>query len=301
MPPTITVIANSRSGKGADDSLRSKLEELFRANGRDAEIRLAGENDLKSLAEKAAQGPADLVVAAGGDGTVACVAAALVGTDKTLGVLPLGTLNHFSKDLHLPQELEEAVRVVIVGQTIHVDVAEVNDRVFLNTSSLGLYPLVISERDAEQRRFGRGKWSAFARAFFHVLRRHPLMQVSIVADGRKISRRTPSVFVGNNEYELKGFDLGTRNSLQDGKLGLYVTRDTSRWGVFRLLARALFGRLDPSVDYDGLALEEAWVETRHGSALVATDGEVTTMTSPLHYRIRPAALRVRVPREEEPD
>jgi len=296
MDPPIAVILNSQSGDGNGDSTREKLEALFRASGAIARVTVASEDGLKQLVEKAARGECAIIAAGGGDGTIACVAAALVGTDKTLGVLPLGSLNHFSKDLGIPQELEEAVRVVVAGQSIQVDVGEVNGRVFLNNSSLGMYPLVVSDRLAQQHRLGRAKWLAFFWAVLRALWRYPLLQVRIRAEAQDMTRRTPSVFVGNNAYTYSGLDLGTRTTLQDGKLSLYVSRDVGRWGLLGLLLRALARRLHPKTDFDALSVEEASIETGHRNLLVATDGEVTPMTSPLHYRIRPAALRVRVPR-----
>ena len=99
-------------------------------------------------------------MAGGGDGTVNTVASAVIDTDKTFGVLPLGTLNHFAKDLHIPLDLEAAARTIIAGHTTQVDVGEVNDEIFLNNSSLGLYPRLVQKRKKKQR-LGSRKWAAF--------------------------------------------------------------------------------------------------------------------------------------------
>jgi diacylglycerol kinase family enzyme len=300
MDPPIAVILNTHSGDRGGVSPGQTLEALFRANGRSVKISLAKEQGLKQLAEQSVRGESDLIVAAGGDGTIACVAAALVGTSKTLGVLPLGSLNHFSKDLGIPQELGEAVRTVVTGHSIQVDVGEVNGRIFVNNSCLGVYPLMVSDREAQQHRLGRGKWLAFVWATLRVLRRYPLLEMRIMVAGKNLSRRTPFLFVGNNAYALAGSDLGGRRTLQAGNLGLYVTRDTGRFGLFRLLGRAICGRLNQTTDFDALCVEEAWIETPQRHLLVATDGEVTPMASPLHFRTRPGALRVRVPRPTGP-
>ena len=296
MAPPIAVILNAHSGDPNGDLTRQKLEALFRANGRSVEILVASEQGLKILAEQQARSDGNVIVAAGGDGTVACVASALVGTSKTLGVLPLGSLNHFSKDLGIPQELGEAVSTVVTGHSIQVDVGEVNGRIFLNNSCLGVYPLMVTDREAQQHRLGRGKWLAFIWATLHVLRRYPLLEMRITMAGQKLSWRTPFLFVGNNAYTLAGLDLGGRCTLQAGNLGLYVTRNTGRFGLFRLLARAVCGRLNQATDFIAFCVDEAWIETRQRHLLVATDGEVTPMVSPLHFRTRPGALRVQVPR-----
>ena len=300
MDPPIAVILNAQSGARNGEPTRQTLEALFRAHGRSVEISVAPDQEMKMLAEQRARSDVDLIVAAGGDGTIACVAAALVGTNKTLGVLPLGTLNHFSKDLGIPQDLGEAVRTVVTGHSIQVDVGDVNGRIFLNNSCLGVYPLMVMDRESQQQRLGRGKWLAFVWATLHVLHRYPLLDMRIMVEGQKLFWRTPFVFVGNNAYTLAGLDLGGRLTLQAGKLGLYVTRNTGRSGLFRLLARAVCGRLDQATDFNAFCVEEAWIETRRRRLLVATDGEVTPMASPLHFRTRPGALRVQVPRPPEP-
>jgi diacylglycerol kinase family enzyme len=254
---------------------------------------------VTELVRRALSNGARAVVAGGGDGTVGSVAGALAGTDRPLGVLPLGTLNHFAKDLGIPLGLEEAARNVCEGREVLVDVGEVNGQVFVNNSSLGLYPRIVRRREKLQEREGSGKWSAFVRASLAMLRRYPFLSVRLDADGRRISRKTPFVFVGNNEYQMESLQMGGRRCLDAGRLSLYVAHRTGRLGLLRLALSALFGRLRQAEDFDSLCAREVWVETRRPRRLpVATDGEVTVMTTPLHYRVRPRALRVIVPKEE---
>ncbi|MEO7242957.1 MAG: diacylglycerol kinase family protein, partial [Variovorax sp.] len=178
------VIVNASSGKGHDQALADGLRGLFSAAGAAAEISLAhGGGEIASLVEAAIAQGAEIVVAGGGDGTVSSVAAALAGSDITLGVLPLGTLNHFAKDLGLPLELDAAVRCIVAGQSTRVDVGEVNGRVFINNSSLGLYPDIVRERERQQKRIGRGKWPALLWASVSALRRYPFLDVRLNVQG----------------------------------------------------------------------------------------------------------------------
>ena len=286
----------NRSAGGSDDP-RAQLAELFRRHGEDPRILQPRDGyDLAAVAREAADGNEPIVVAAGGDGTVSAIAAALAGTDKILGVLPLGTLNHFAKDLGIPLDLEIAVRTLQEGTVFAVDVGEVNGRIFINNSSLGLYPQIVSRREAQQERLARGKWPAFFWATIQALRRFPFLELRITFEDRQIFRRTAFLFVGNNEYEIAGFNLGSRACVDAGKLGLYLTHRTGRFGLFRLAFHALFGRVDQASDFDVFCVTEAWIETRKRRLLVALDGEVERMETPLRYRIRPAALRVLVPR-----
>jgi diacylglycerol kinase family enzyme len=273
------------------------VAEAFSSRGVEARVELAREGvQVVELARRALQNGARAVVAGGGDGTVSAVASALAGTDRPLGVLPLGTLNHFAKDLGIPLALEEATRNICEGRAVSVDVGEVNGQVFINNSSLGLYPRIVRRREKLQERSGSGKWSAFLRAGVVVLRRYPFLDVRLSADGEEIARRTPFVFVGNNEYEVEGTNIGARERLDAGRLSLYVAHRTGRLGLLRLALRALFGGLRQAKDFDALRAQEIWVETRRPKRLpVATDGEVNVMTTPLYYRVRPGALRVIVP------
>ena len=272
------------------------IQGLFRAHGVEARIlNPQHQRDLGALVQEAAKGPDKIVVAGGGDGTISAVAAELAKNGKALGVLPLGTLNHFAKDLRLPLDLPGAVANIVRGHTVAVDVAEVNGRIFINNSSLGLYPRIVVHREAQQERLARGKWTAFFWATLRAMRRFPFMNLKITLEGKRLERRTAFLFVGNNEYRIAGFNLGGRTCVHSGKLGLYLTHRTGRLGLFRLAFRALFGRLNQAKDFDLFCVEEAIIESRRPRLLVATDGEVTLLSTPLHYRTRPRALRVIVP------
>jgi diacylglycerol kinase family enzyme len=295
----VTVIVNAGAGLGYGEQLERELAAKFAAHGISTSITLASSGEHMVEAARAAllQG-AQTVVAGGGDGTINAVASVLVGSAATLGVLPMGTLNHFARDLGLPATLDEAIAVVAKGQVTRVDVGEVNGRVFLNNSSLGLYPDIVRDRERQQRRLGRGKWVAFAWATLAALRRYPFLSIRLKVgpDGQAAqARRTPFVFIGNNAYTMQGFNIGERACLNAGQLSLYVAQRPTRLGLLRLALRALFGRLAQARDFDVLLERELSIETRHHHIRVATDGEVTVMTPPLHYRIRPQALAVIVP------
>ena len=251
-------------------------------------------DQVSRLAKEAVDQGASIVVAAGGDGTVSAVAGALVGTESTLGVLPLGTLNHFARDARIPHKLDEAISVLAQGERRQVDCGEVNDRIFVNNSSLGLYPAVVRRRK-EQQRLGKNKAQAFAWAALSVFRRHPNLSLRIEADGSTVERRTPLLFVGNNRYDLEGLRIGSRERLDSGRLCLFVAQASGRLGLLRLAVSALLGRATGGAGLDVLELEHVTITAHRPSLGVATDGEVATMQTPLRYRVQPRALRVLVP------
>ena len=297
------VILNRAAGAGATtgDQSDDAIVQLFAQQGKTAQIRHPdATSDLTALAQEAAAGAEEMIVAGGGDGTISAVAAALAGTGKALGILPMGTLNHFAKDLGLPRDLAAAVATIAQGQIAEVDLGEVNGRVFINNSSLGLYPHMVAHREAQQERLGRRKGPAFLWAMLHAFRRFPFLQLRVTIEGKQLARRTAFLFVGNNEYEIAGLKLGGRACLNAGRLGLYLAHRTGRLGLFRLGWNALLGRLHQEKDFDSFCVEEATIETRRPRLLVATDGEVNWMATPLHYRVRPRALRVVVPQANAP-
>ena len=294
MRRSVVVIANAASGPGGNDAnLAEKIATLFDVAGADASVVLAhGGAELSArIAEAIARRP-DVIVAGGGDGTVSSVAAALADGTIALGVLPLGTLNHFAKDLGLPLELEAAVERVARGPIERVDVGEVNGRVFINNSSLGLYPAIVRDRELQRKRLGRGKWTALVWASLGALRRFPFLSARLSVDGVERRLRTPFVFIGNNEYLMEGFAIGERDRLDGGRLSVYVVQRASRASLLLLALRALVGRLRQARDFEAMLAGEIVVESRHRRLRVATDGEITLMAPPLRYRIRPKALLV---------
>jgi YegS/Rv2252/BmrU family lipid kinase len=297
--PTIEVIINAGSGSVLGDETASTIvADSFREIGVEVNIRVAENgDDIERLLRKAVESDAEIIVAGGGDGTISGVAVEVHKAGKTLGVLPLGTLNNFSKDLGIPQDIAEAVRVIADGHTRTIDLAEVNGRIFINNSSIGLYPRMVRKREKQQR-LGRGKWISALWASLRMFKLSPFLKVSIKIDNKQFLRKTPFVFVGNNEYDMDVYNIGRRNELDKGKLGVYFLHRGGRWGVVMMLVRTAFGRLKQWRDFEIVTTDEITIKTRRRRVHVAFDGEVDIMRSPLVYKSIPAALKVIVPRAE---
>jgi diacylglycerol kinase family enzyme len=255
--------------------------------------------DLRAKAElavqKVAEGEFDAIVIGGGDGTISTVAGVLAATDVPLGIIPLGTLNHFVKDLKIPLHLDGAVAVIAAGDTRLVDVGEANGRIFINNSSIGLYPYLVLERERRRRRERLPKWVAMIFAGLRTLRYFPVRRLSIRVAGAAEVYRSPCVFVGNNIYRIKGPSLGTRDRLDEGELSVYVAKQQSRLALLWLSCLAFLGFLNEQRDLRSFNVAAVEISSHHRRLLVSFDGEIDTMWSPLHYRIRPRALRVFAP------
>lgn len=294
MPHAVTVLMNPNAGSGP---ARDAILEAFAAARCDAQvIEFAPGQDVSALAASLAQ-PGAVVVAAGGDGTVSGVAAGVAGTDAVLGVLPVGTLNHFAKDAGVPLALADAVATIVSGRIVRTDVGRVNGRTFLNACSLGVYPNAVAIRENLQAQ-GWRKWPAMAAALAHVWRDYRGMHVRMEdAHGRVVRRRTPFLFIGNNDYTIDGLQLGGRSRLDAGHLVAYLAPDTHTRELPLLLARGLFGRARASGAFMIVPARELWVETPRTRARLALDGELVDLEPPLHFAIRPAALALLVPAE----
>jgi diacylglycerol kinase family enzyme len=290
------IVLNAHSGSGCGPERGDELVELFAQAGLQAQVCLLEDGEqLRSDIERATAAGVQVVAAGGGDGTQAAVASALVGSGTLHGVLPLGTLNHFAKDLGIPLKIEDAVRTIAAGQVQRVDVGEVNGRVFINNSSLGLYPEIVRERELQRMRLGKSKWRALASATLHATQRTRGLAVRVESETEDQVRRTPFVFIGNNRYTMEGFGIGARESLQGGELALYMGRRRGRLALVQLALRALFKRLDQAEDFEVVTGEAFVISTRKRRIRVATDGELQILDTPLHYRIRRGALQVLVP------
>jgi diacylglycerol kinase family enzyme len=214
-----------------------------------------------------------------------------------LGVLPLGTLNHFAKDAGIPLDLEAAVAVIAGGHSRKVDVAEVNDRLFINNSAVGLYPELVRDREAQQKHLGRSKrlamLSAGLRAFWRFRKKRLVIRIA----GRKAPIETPLLFVGNNRYQMTPLALGKRERIDQGKLCIYAPLANSPLHFLWVSIRAVLGKEREQDEMLTIDATEAQIDSVLGKIPVATDGEAQMMDTPLHYRIRPGALNLLVPKD----
>ena len=251
-------------------------------------------DDISALAARAVSERRGPIVAGGGDGTVSAVAGRLAGTDTALGVLPMGTLNHFAKDVGIPLSLEAAVRNVFNGQVAQVDVGEVNGRIFVNNSGIGFYPHFVRQREGQERH-GHVKKVAFLIALRSVIRRYLRLRLKLHMDQTEaLEQVTPFLFVGNNRYETAGLKIGTRLSLDSGLLWVCTAPRGERENFARVALRAFVGRAT-NQELNVIEAKEIWVQPGTARVNVSTDGEVNIMDTPLHYKIRPRALGVLVP------
>ncbi|MDQ1471585.1 MAG: hypothetical protein QOJ99_3065 [Bryobacterales bacterium] len=290
------LIYNPRSGDGKRAGLLASSGERLRSEGNEV-FEYAVEGDAGEGAKKALSNACDVIVACGGDGTVNAVAGALWMSGEpgaVLGVLPLGTLNHFAKDLGI-SSMEQAESVLLDGHVRTVDAGLVNGRLFVNNSGIGIYPMMVLERE-KVRQAGLPKWPAFFVACVRTLVRMPFQHLHLEADGVRLARATPFLFVGNNEYSVEGKSLGRRKHLDEGVLAIYMAHRTGPLGLFRIAVRAVLGTVRQDRDFVALTAKKLIVRRRRSRAVpVSLDGEVCRLKPPLEYSVAPRAICVLAP------
>lgn len=235
---------------------------------------------------------ADLILVAGGDGTLNGVAPALLEAGKPVGVLPLGTANDLARTLGLPLDAAGAAEVIADGATRRIDVGFANGRPFFNVASLGLSADLAATLDSgAKHRFGR---LSYALAALRVLMHAKPFRAAIAAEGEVARTHTYQIAVGNGRYHGGGVAVSEDAEIDDGQLVLYSLEPGSLWKVVALAP--LFRR--------GRHLRWREVRTASGTALeirtpspmpVNLDGELATET-PLALTVRPKAVEVFAPR-----
>ncbi len=278
--------------------LGARLAAAFAGAGADAELLFVPGSEmdatLREARERALGGELDGVVVGGGDGSVSGAAGMLAGTGVPLGVLPLGTLNHFAKDLGMPADPAAAAALIARSAPRAVDVGEVNGRVFVNNSVLGIYPYMVADRERRRSLHGLGKWTAMSLAFLRMLARFPRRRLTLVFAGSRLPVRTPSLLVGVNAYDPQLFAI-RRPDLDRGELFVVVAKHASPLGFAWFAFRAAFRGLTEEDDFDLVKLHDLEVRARTSRLPVACDGELLRLRPPLRYRIRPGALLVLAP------
>jgi YegS/Rv2252/BmrU family lipid kinase len=290
-----TLLNKGGGAIAADGEIADEVKAALDAAGIDAEIELIDGGDCELRARAVAERGDALLIVGGGDGTIGAAASALIGTETKLGILPLGTLNHFARDLGLPADLGEAAKVIAAGKARRVDVAAMNGRIIINNSAIGRYPLMVVDRDTQQQRLGRSKRLAMLVASIRTLVRFRHQRLTLTINEEKARIDTPLLFVGNNDYRIDLGGAGRRESLDDGELCVLVMRKKTRRGLIAASVRALLGksRSDDMVRIDDV--ERLRVDSHRSHLAVSLDGEVVRSAPPLDYKIRKAALRVIAP------
>lgn len=296
------IVINAGSGHHDADAEREIMGRVFRDAGREFELlQINKSSEITSLAHRAvelARARGGVVVAAGGDGTINAVASEVLGSGCPFGVLPQGTFNYFGRAHGIPQDTQAAATALVGASISPVQVGKVNGQVFLVNASVGLYPLLLENREAWKQQLGRSRLVAFASGLATLLRSQIQLQLQIESAGQATAVRTTTLFVGNNRLQLARVGIAEKDTeaVEHGRLAGVVVRPIGTLALFGLLLRGLLGRLGDAENIDSFSFRRLTVTPKRRRRIkVATDGEVTWMRPPLVFEVAPEPLLLMVP------
>lgn len=297
------IVLNAGSGASEKEERRAAIEQVLTAAGRRYHLHLVEDGSELDDAAIAHAGQAcangGILVAAGGDGTINAVARQAVAHGCPFGALPQGTFNYFGRTHGISEELAEAVQALLTATIRPVQIGSVNGRIFLVNASIGLYPAMLEEREQDKAQFGRSRVVAFLSALKTILLPHRRLRLSLEAEDRTMHLRTHTLFVGNNRLQMEQVGLAEMApSVADGELAAVAPKPAGRLGMLGLVFQGALGRLADTGDVVAFGFRRMTVRTPfYGRRRVkaAVDGEVLTLTTPLHFEALDGRLRLLVP------
>lgn len=301
----LSLIYNEKSGFHAanKDEVYEQLMTCLTAYGYEIQaFEISSEANFNHLMEKVIlrhqqASEAGVVVAAGGDGTLNAVAAQLMGTDIPMGIFPLGTFNYVARLLNIPLDLLKAAETIATGKIREVHVAQINDHIYLNNASLGLYPLFIQKRELYNQRFGRFPLNAYTSGLDVLIRDRKELKLEVEVDGKKYPVKTPLIFFGNNQLQLAEMNLRIAECAEKGKVAGVVVAKSDKRTLFKILWQLVRGSLDNAPDVYSFSADEVKVHSKRKKLTVALDGEIVEMQPPLKISVRKKALKIMVPND----
>ena len=289
-----TMFVNRGSGVRMPDEESRALDAAAAEKGLEV-VAIRPGVDISQMIRQQIREERRLFVAAGGDGTLHHVVQPLVNSGATFAVIPIGTYNHFAKDAGVPLEWREALEVALTGETRQIDVARVNDRYFINNLSIGLYPELVTKREAHGRDYPR--WKARVFAAYATLRHYPHVSINIESEHHQEVIRTHVFMVSNNGYDLSRIGIDApRPTLTEGRLAIYWLPHLPRVSLMKFAAHFLAGRVTQAPGFRSFRTQRVKVQSRHPRLHVGIDGEVFTLPTPLTITSVPQSLLVKVPK-----
>ena len=286
------IILNAASGHREAGDTKEIISRVLQEAGREFHLLLVeNPGDLADVARTAvvqARQAGGAVVVAGGDGTINTVANAVLASACPFGVLPSGTFNYFGRTHGIPEDTEDAVRMLLTASPQPVQVGLVNDRPFLVNASLGLYPKLLEDREAWKKQYGRSRAVALWAALVSVTKTRRQLRLQLTKNGEVTHWRTPTLFVGNNKLQLEQLGMAEADALDAGFLVAIAPRPVGWLSLLWLALRGALGRLGEADNVRSFALRELEVRRsmrRSRQIKVAVDGEVLQLQEPLRFRV----------------
>lgn len=298
----LSMIYNEKSGfhSAKNDEVYEQLMTYWSDHGFEIQVfDIASEKDISILMNKVKQrhqskNNQGVIVAAGGDGTLNAVASQLIHQEIPMGIIPLGTFNYVARVLDIPVDVMAAAEVIAQGQIRKIHVAKINQHIYLNNASLGLYPLFIEKRELYNRKFGRFPLHAYTSGLDVLIRDRKELKLEIEVDQKRYPVKTPLLFFGNNQLQLADMNLKISKCAELGKVAGVILAKTDKFTLFKTLFQLIRGQLDKAADVYSFSGEEVRVYSKKSELTVAIDGEIVKIKTPLKCSVDKHALNVMV-------
>lgn len=299
----LSMIYNEKSGFHAtkNDKIYEQLMTKWSDYGFEIQVfDIGSESNFKAMMDKVKArhklyDNVGVIVAAGGDGTLNAVASELLHQEIPLGVLPLGTFNYVARVLNIPLDIIQAAEVIATGESRSSHVARINDRIYLNNASLGLYPLFIKKRELYNRKFGRFPLHAYTSGLDVLIRDRKELKLEIEVNQQKYPVKTPLIFFGNNQLQLQEMNLKIAKCAEIGEVAGVVLAKSDKMSLFKTLFQLIRGQLENAADVYSFSGEKVTVYSKKAKLTVAIDGEITEIATPLKFNVDKNALKIMVP------
>lgn len=297
------IVFNGGSGNDDAAETRNRIEARLSEAGRAYTIFAVDRpGQLPQIAEMAverARQANGVVVAAGGDGTLNAVAAAVLPTGLPFGILPRGTFNYFGRTYGISRETEEAVASLLDARIEPVQVGLLDGRPFLVNASLGLYPQLLEDREVYKKMLGRRRWVALLSALVTLARAPAQLTLELLSHGQQQVLRTPTLVVGNNSLQLEQIGIPEVAHLEDNRLVAMIAKPVGTLALYGLLLMGAIGRLGDTSRVISFSFETLTVRVRGRRRIkVAMDGEIHWARTPLHFAVSPKRLQLLIPRDK---
>ncbi len=293
------VVLNVHAGDGPEgDDRVQQLQQALKAHALDAQVEIPNDGEsLTECAERLLYAGAQTLVAAGGDGTIAALAGPCHAAGAVLGVIPMGTFNYFARAHGIPEALDDAVKTLAHTSSRPVTLGRVNDRIFLNNASIGLYPTILRAREDVYARYGRSRFAAYWSVLKTLGRRPRSMRLDITLDGVDHQMSTPLAFVAASAYQLDEFGLDGLQDHRNGSFALLIAPQVTQSAMLRTAGRLAVGLAEKGPDYMLYTARDIVIRPRLAKILVACDGEKMQMDTPLRMRQDDRPLHLIAPQE----
>lgn len=275
------IINSSRMTPELEQKLKS--DELSSKYDITYDLFISNPDNVESILNKIKLQSYHCCLIGGGDGTVRTAAQVLIDSHVPLAILPLGTFNLLAKTLNYPNDIEQVFSIIKNNKTKQIDLIEVNNTIVINHAWIGFYFYILKLRKKHRDIIGKNKLLKIIFNTISLFKILPIYNLSLNINNEQLNYQTCLIYIGNNEYNINLFDIGTRKTLSSGLLSVTILKCKSRWQLFLCMLNILFKQIDQSPYIERFATDELTISAQSNLINIVIDGELFKLKTPLHF------------------